>query len=227
MLVHIPNVLTPEQVQMLRARLDGAGDAWVDGRATAGYSGAPVKRNQQIAEHSPIARELGDVILAALERHPLFISAALPNQVYPPLFNRYEGGMTFGSHVDGAVRVLPNGVKLRTDVSCTLFLSAPDAYDGGELVIEDAYGVQQVKLPAGDMVVYPATSLHQVTPVTRGVRVASFFWVQSLVRSDAQRALLFDMDTAIQRLNAGDADAQARRSLVGCYHNLLRLWSET
>ncbi|RQR65108.1 Fe2+-dependent dioxygenase [Burkholderia sp. Bp9126] len=227
MLVHIPNVLTPEQVRMLRARLDGAGDAWVDGRATAGYSGAPVKRNQQIAEHSPVARELGDVILAALERHPLFISAALPNQVYPPLFNRYEGGMTFGSHVDGAVRVLPNGVKLRTDVSCTLFLSAPDAYDGGELVIEDAYGVQQVKLPAGDMVVYPATSLHQVTPVTRGVRVASFFWVQSLVRSDAQRALLFDMDTAIQRLNAGDADAQARRSLVGCYHNLLRLWSET
>ncbi|MXN77140.1 Fe2+-dependent dioxygenase [Burkholderia sp. 4701] len=227
MLVHIPNVLTPEQVQMLRARLDGAGDAWVDGRATAGYSGAPVKRNQQIAEHSPVARELGDVILAALERHPLFISAALPNQVYPPLFNRYEGGMTFGSHVDGAVRVLPNGVKLRTDVSCTLFLSAPDAYDGGELVIEDAYGVQQVKLPAGDMVVYPATSLHQVTPVTRGVRVASFFWVQSLVRSDAQRALLFDMDTAIQRLNASDADAQARRSLVGCYHNLLRLWSET
>ncbi|KVN17760.1 Fe2+-dependent dioxygenase [Burkholderia stagnalis] len=227
MLVHIPNVLTPEQVRMLRARLDGAGDAWVDGRATAGYSGAPVKRNQQIAEHSPLARELGDVILAALERHPLFISAALPNQVYPPLFNRYEGGMTFGSHVDGAVRVLPNGVKLRTDVSCTLFLSEPDAYDGGELVIEDAYGVQQVKLPAGDMVVYPATSLHQVTPVTRGVRVASFFWVQSLVRSDAQRALLFDMDTAIQRLNASDADAQARRSLVGCYHNLLRLWSET
>ncbi|AOK56919.1 Fe2+-dependent dioxygenase [Burkholderia stagnalis] len=227
MLVHIPNVLTPEQVRMLRARLDGAGDAWIDGRATAGYSGAPVKRNQQIAEHSPLARELGDVILAALERHPLFISAALPNQVYPPLFNRYEGGMTFGSHVDGAVRVLPNGVKLRTDVSCTLFLSEPDAYDGGELVIEDAYGVQQVKLPAGDLVVYPATSLHQVTPVTRGVRVASFFWVQSLVRSDAQRALLFDMDTAIQRLNASDADAQARRSLVGCYHNLLRLWSET
>ncbi|KVL97380.1 Fe2+-dependent dioxygenase [Burkholderia stagnalis] len=227
MLVHIPNVLTHEQVRTLRARLDGAGDAWVDGRATAGYSGAPVKRNQQIAEHSPLARELGDVILAALERHPLFISAALPNQVYPPLFNRYEGGMTFGSHVDGAVRVLPNGVKLRTDVSCTLFLSEPDAYDGGELVIEDAYGVQQVKLPAGDMVVYPATSLHQVTPVTRGVRVASFFWVQSLVRSDAQRALLFDMDTAIQRLNASDADAQARRSLVGCYHNLLRLWSET
>lgn len=227
MLVHIPNVLTPEQVRMLRDRLDHADDAWVDGRVTAGYSGAPVKRNQQIAEHTPIARELGDVILSAIERHPLFISAALPNQVYPPLFNRYEGGMTFGSHVDGAVRVLPNGVKLRTDVSVTLFLSAPDEYDGGELVIEDAYGVQEIKLPAGDMIVYPATSLHQVTPVTRGVRVAIFFWVQSLVRSDAQRALLFDMDTAIQRLNASDADAQARRSLVGCYHNLLRIWSET
>ncbi|UEP37195.1 Fe2+-dependent dioxygenase [Burkholderia ambifaria] len=227
MLVHIPNVLTTEQVSMVRDRLDRAGDAWVDGRATAGYTGAPVKRNQQIAEHSPIARELGDVILAALERNPLFISAALPNQVYPPLFNRYEGGMTFGSHVDGAVRVLPNGVKLRTDVSVTLFLSAPDEYDGGELVIEDAYGVQQVKLPAGDMIVYPATSLHQVTPVTRGVRVASFFWVQSLVRSDAQRALLFDMDTAIQRLNASGADTVACRSLVGCYHNLLRIWSET
>lgn len=227
MLVHIPNVLTPEQVRMLRDRLDHADDAWVDGRVTAGYSGAPVKRNQQIAEHTPIARELGDVILSAIERHPLFISAALPNQVYPPLFNRYEGGMTFGSHVDGAVRVLPNGVKLRTDVSVTLFLSAPDEYDGGELVIEDAYGVQEIKLPAGDMIVYPATSLHQVTPVTRGVRVASFFWVQSLVRSDAKRALLFDMDTAIQRLNASDADAQARRSLVGCYHNLLRIWSET
>ncbi|WP_233886465.1 Fe2+-dependent dioxygenase [Paraburkholderia flagellata] len=227
MLVHVPNVLTPEQVRALRVRLDNAGDAWVDGRATAGWSGAPVKRNVQIAEHTPIARELGDMVLAAIERNPLFISAALPNQVYPPLFNRYEGGMTFGSHVDGAVRVLPNGVKLRTDVSCTLFLSSPDEYDGGELVVEDTYGVQQVKLPAGDMIVYPATSLHQVTPVTRGARVASFFWVQSLVRDDTKRALLFDMDTAIQRLNASDADAQARRSLVGCYHNLLRLWSET
>ncbi|CAD6556327.1 PKHD-type hydroxylase [Paraburkholderia hiiakae] len=227
MLVHVPDVLTPEQVHALRARLDNAGDAWVDGRATAGWSGAPVKRNVQIAEHTPIARELGDMVLAAIERNPLFISAALPNQVYPPLFNRYEGGMTFGSHVDGAVRVLPNGVKLRTDVSCTLFLSSPDEYEGGELVIEDTYGVQEVKLPAGDLIVYPATSLHQVTPVTRGARVASFFWVQSLVRDDTKRALLFDMDTAIQRLNASDADAQARRSLVGCYHNLLRLWSET
>ncbi|NLP62718.1 Fe2+-dependent dioxygenase [Paraburkholderia sacchari] len=227
MLIHVPNVLTPEQVRALRERLDHAGDAWVDGRATAGWSGAPVKHNRQIAEHTPLARELGDVVLAAIERNPLFISAALPNQVYPPLFNRYEGGMTFGSHVDGAVRVLPNGMKLRTDVSVTLFLSSPDEYEGGELVVEDTYGVQEVKLPAGDMIVYPATSLHQVRPVTRGARVASFFWVQSLVRDDTKRALLFDMDTAIQRLNASDADASARRSLVGCYHNLLRLWSET
>lgn len=227
MLLHIPGVLTPEQVKAVRERLDNAGDAWVDGRATAGYQGAPVKHNQQIAEHTPIARELGDVVLAAIERNPLFISAALPNQVYPPLFNRYSGGMTFGAHVDGAVRVLRNGVKLRTDVSATLFLSDPADYDGGELVVEDTYGVQQVKLPAGDMIVYPATSLHQVTPITRGVRVGCFFWVQSLVRSDANRALLFDMDTAIQRLNASGADEQARRSLVGCYHNLLRIWSET
>ncbi|MFX1739642.1 Fe2+-dependent dioxygenase [Paraburkholderia sp. A1RI_3L] len=227
MLLPIPDVLTADQVRYVRERLEGAGDAWVDGRATAGYQGAPVKRNQQIAEHSPVARELGDVIVGAIECNPLFISAALPNQVYPPLFNRYESGMTFGSHVDGAVRVLPNGVKLRTDVSATLFLCDPDEYDGGELVIEDTYGVHQVKLPAGHMVVYPATSLHQVTPVTRGTRLASFFWVQSLVRSDTQRALLFDMDTAIQRLNATGADDAARRSLVGCYHNLLRLWSET
>jgi len=227
MLLQIPNVLNPEQLRFMRERLDSAGDAWVDGRATAGYQGAPVKHNQQIDQHSPVARELGDVMLAALERHPLFISAVLPNRVYPPLFNRYEGGMQFGSHVDGAIRLLPNGAKVRTDVSATLFISSPDEYDGGELVIEDTYGVQQVKLPAGDMVVYPATSLHQVTPVTRGARLASFFWVQSLVRSDTQRALLFDMDTAIQRLNSTHADDTARRSLVGCYHNLLRLWSET
>ena len=226
MLLQIPGVLNAEQIRFVRGRLDEAGDAWVDGRATAGYSGAPVKRNQQIAEHSPIARELGDVVLGALERHPLFISAALPNQVYPPLFNRYEGGMTFGDHVDGAVRVLPNGMKLRTDVSATLFLASPEEYEGGELIIEDTYGTHAVKLPAGDMILYPATSVHRVTPVTRGVRVASFLWVQSLVRGDAQRALLFDMDNAIQRLNATEADDIARRNLIGCYHNLLRLWSE-
>lgn len=227
MLLQIPDVLNEEQLRFVRERLDTAGDTWVDGRATAGYQGAPVKNNQQLEQFSPLARELGDVILASLERHPLFISAVLPNQVYPPLFNRYEGGMEFGSHVDGAVRLLPNGAKVRTDVSMTLFLSRPDEYDGGELIIEDTFGVQQVKLPAGHMIVYPASSLHRITPVTRGARVASFFWAQSLVRNDTQRALLFDMDTAIQRLNATQADEAARRSLVGCYHNLLRLWSET
>jgi PKHD-type hydroxylase len=227
MLLQIPDVLNEEQLRFVREKLDTAGDTWVDGRATAGYQGAPVKNNQQLEQFSPLARELGDVILASLERHPLFISAVLPNQMYPPLFNRYAGGMEFGNHVDGAVRLLPNGAKVRTDVSMTLFISRPDEYDGGELIIEDTFGVQQVKLPAGHMIVYPASSLHRVTPVTRGARLASFFWAQSLVRNDTQRAVLFDMDTAIQRLNSTHADETARRSLVGCYHNLLRLWSET
>lgn len=228
MLLHIPHVLDPQQLAHVRARLDAAGDAWIDGRATAGYQGAPLKRNQQIDERAPVAHELGDMILAALERNPLFISAVLPNQVYQPMFNRYEGGMHFGDHVDGAIRMQPRtGAKLRTDVSATLFLTPPGDYDGGELVIEDNYGAHEVKLPAGDMVVYPASSLHRVNPITRGARVGCFFWVQSLVRDDTQRTLLFDMDNAIQRLNASNADEIARRSLVGCYHNLLRLWSET
>jgi PKHD-type hydroxylase len=227
MILSIPGVFSPQDAAALKARLD-ASDSWVDGRATAGYQGAPVKDNRQIAENSPIARELGDVIVGALERHPLFISAVLPNKVYPPLFNRYEGGMRFGSHVDGAIRIVPgHGAKIRTDVSVTLFLTPPEEYDGGELVIEDTYGVQEVKLPAGHALVYPATSLHEVRPVTRGARVSSFFWAQSLVRDDTRRALLFDMDTAIQRLNASNADDAARRTLVGCYHNLLRLWSDT
>ncbi|MEM5436241.1 Fe2+-dependent dioxygenase [Paraburkholderia diazotrophica] len=227
MIVSIPDVLSPAEVAGMRAQLE-ASDAWVDGRATAGYQGAPVKRNQQIAEGSPIALELGDRIIASLERHPLFISAALPNKVYPPLFNRYEGGMHFGNHVDGAIRLVPgSGARMRTDISITLFLTPPDEYDGGELLIEDTFGVHEVKLPAGHAIVYPGTSLHQVRPVARGARVSSFFWVQSLVRDDAQRAMLFDLDGAIQRLNASNGDEAARRTLVGCYHNLLRMWSET
>ncbi|ACC74452.1 Fe2+-dependent dioxygenase [Paraburkholderia phymatum] len=227
MIVSIPDVLSPAEAAAMRAQLE-ASDAWVDGRATAGYQGAPVKRNQQIGEGSPIALEMGDRIVASLERHPLFISAALPNKVYPPLFNRYEGGMHFGSHVDGAIRLVPgSGARVRTDVSVTLFLTPPDEYDGGELLIEDTFGVQEVKLPAGHAIVYPGTSLHQVRPVTRGARVASFFWVQSLVRDDTQRAMLFDLDGAIQRLNASNGDEAARRTLVGCYHNLLRMWSDT
>ena len=228
MLITLPKLLDDQQLQAVRRLLDGAGEAWVDGRVTAGYQGAPVKFNQQIDERSEVAQQCQHIIVSALERHPRFISAALPNLIYPPMFNRYGEGMTFGAHVDGSVRIHPhNGRKLRTDVSATLFLADPADYDGGELQIEDTYGMHSVKLAAGDMVLYPATSLHQVTPVTRGVRVGCFFWVQSLVRDDARRHMLFDMDNAIQRLNQTDADALARRTLVGCYHNLLRQWSDT
>ncbi len=228
MLVKIPNVLTAEQVQLVRARLDAPDAPWVDGRATAGHQGARVKQNRQIAENSPLAAELGDLILAALERHPLFISAVLPQRVYPPLFNRYDGGMQFGSHVDGAVRLLPgSGHKIRTDVSATLFLAPPDSYDGGELLIEDTYGTHTVKLAAGDMIVYPASSLHRVAPVTRGTRTASFFWVQSLVRDDARRTLLYDLDRSIQSLNQQHATHPALVALTGVYHNLLRMWTDT
>ena len=228
MLIRIPEVLTHEQVAHVRGRLDAAAGAWVDGRATAGHQGAQVKRNLQIAEDSPVARGLGTVILGALERHPLFLSAALPSSVYPPMFNRYEGegGMHFGPHIDGAVRLVPGmGMKIRTDVSATLFLSPPEDYDGGELQVEDTYGGHSVKLPAGDLVLYPASSVHRVTPVTRGSRVASFFWIQSLVRDDAQRALLFDLDMAIIRLTQDAAGHEALVSLTGCYHNLLRMWA--
>jgi len=228
MLVAIPQALDASQLHALRALLEAAGDAWVDGRVSAGWQGAPVKHNEQIDERSAVAAECQALVLGALERHPLFISAVLPNEVYPPMFNRYGDGMAFGAHVDGSVRIHPHtGRKLRTDVSATLFLSEPGDYDGGELVVHDAYGAHQVKLAAGDMVVYPATSLHEVTPVTRGRRLGCFFWIQSLVRDDAQRSMLFDLDNAIQRLNRTGADAHARRGLVGVYHNLMRQWSET
>jgi PKHD-type hydroxylase len=227
MLVHIPNLLNSEQLAHFRRQLDADNAPWIDGRVTAGHQGVHVKQNQQIAEGSAPAIELGNIVLAALERHPLFISAALPNRVYPPMFNRYQGGMHFGSHVDGAIRLLPGtGQKIRTDLSATLFLASPDSYDGGELLVEDTYGTQTVKLPAGDMILYPASSLHRVNPVTRGTRVASFFWVQSMVRDDGQRTLLFDLDNAIQRLTATGADEASRIKLTGCYHNLLRMWSQ-
>jgi PKHD-type hydroxylase len=227
MLVHVPALLNHEQLAHFLQQLDAEHAPWVDGRVTAGHQGVHVKQNQQIAEGSPLAIELGNTILAALERHPLFISATLPNRVYPPMFNRYQGGMHFGRHVDGSVRLMPgSGNKIRTDLSATLFLAAPDTYDGGELLIEDTYGTQTVKLPAGDMILYPASSLHQVNPVTRGTRLASFFWVQSMVRDDGQRTLLFDLDNAIQRLAATHADEAARVRLTGCYHNLLRMWSD-
>jgi PKHD-type hydroxylase len=225
MLLTIPQVLTPEQLRHCRKQLAAA--SWVDGRVTAGHQGAQVKDNRQLPENSAVTHELGDLILAALERNPLFISAVLPAVVYPPLFNRYDGGQHFCDHIDNAVRLLPGtGRKIRTDVSATLFLAEPDEYEGGELLIEDTYGVHSVKLQAGDMVVYPASSLHRVNPVTKGVRLASFFWVQSMIRDDAQRTLLFDLDTAIQRLNQSGADARALVQLTGSYHNLLRMWAE-
>ena len=225
MLITIPDVLNVEQIAQARKLLAEA--EWVDGRVTAGYQSARAKDNLQIPEEHPIARQVGATILQALTKNLLFLSAALPLHVVPPLFSRYSGGQSFGTHVDGAVRNLPGtSHRVRTDISATLFLAAPDEYDGGELIIEDTYGVQQVKLAAGDMIVYPASSLHQVTPVTRGARLACFFWVQSMVRNNEQRALLFDLDRSIQRLNAGQGDATARVELTGCYHNLMRMWSD-
>jgi PKHD-type hydroxylase len=228
MVVEIPDALDANAITAIRERLERAGDAWVDGRATAGRQGAQVKRNLQIAEDSRVAHELGDAVVAALERNPLFISAALPHRVYPPLFNRYEGGMHFGTHVDGAVRLVPgSAAKLRTDISATLFLTDPADYDGGELVVEDTHGTHTAKLSAGHMIVYPADSRHRVLPVTRGTRIGCFFWIESLVRDAARRRLLFDLDTAIRRLAAAGADDAARVRLTGCYHNLLRMWAQT
>lgn len=224
MLLEIPGVLSPAQVQRFRARLEAA--PWTDGNVTSGHQSAKAKYNEQVREESAEARELGEEVLQALAASPLFMSAALPKQVFPPLFNRYKPGMAFGSHVDAAIRSHgPTGVRIRTDVSATLFLAPPEEYDGGELLVEDTYGVQRVKLPAGSMVLYPATSLHRVEPVTRGVRLASFFWIQSLVREDAQRALLFDLDMAIIRLTREHAGDPALVGLTGVYHNLLRMWT--
>lgn len=227
MLLTIPNVLTAEQVAHARARLAGAD--WVDGAVTAGEQSTQVKRNMQIPEGSPVARELGDMILDALGASPLFVSAALPLRTFPPLFNRYEGGQHFGAHIDNAIRPVRNTyVRVRTDISCTLFLAEPEAYDGGELVIEDTYGVHEVKLPAGDMVVYPSSSLHEVNPVTRGARIASFFWVQSMIRDDGQRALLFDLDQSVQALTLEHGIGHPTTvKLTGIYHNLIRRWAET
>jgi PKHD-type hydroxylase len=200
---------------------------WIDGRVTAGFQSAVVKDNRQLPENSPAARELGDMIVAALERNPLFITAALPLRVFPPLFNRYEGGASFGAHLDNSIRQIPGTpYRVRTDLSATLFLSAPEEYEGGELVIDDAYGAHAVKLPAGDMVLYPASSLHRVNPVTRGVRLGSFFWVQSMVRDDGQRTLLFDLDMAINKVNQDLPNHGAVVELTNCYHNLLRRFAE-
>lgn len=225
MLIRIPGVLTTDQVAHARNLLDKA--EWVDGRVTAGPQSARAKDNMQLPEGSPAARELGETILAALGKSPLFMAAALPLRVFPPLFNRYTGGQSFGTHVDNAIRQVPGTPhRIRTDLSATLFFTGPDEYDGGELCVEDTYGTQQVKLPAGDMILYPATSLHHVTPVTRGARICSFFWIQSVIRDDGQRSLLFDLDSGIQRLSMDHPDHPSTIQLTGVYHNLLRQWAE-
>lgn len=224
-MLQIADVLSQEQVRTCAAELAGAD--WIDGRVTAGFQSAEVKHNAQVPEDHPAARALGDMIVTALERMPLFISAALPLRVFPPLFNRYTGGQSFGTHVDNAIRqVRGTPHRIRTDLSATLFLTPPDDYEGGVLTVEDRFGVQGVKLPAGHMVLYPASSLHHVTPVTSGARVAAFFWIQSMIRDDARRALLFDLDTAIQGLGRDVPDHAGVVQLTGVYHNLLRQWAE-
>jgi PKHD-type hydroxylase len=225
MLLQIENVLNPEEAAQFRAALEAAD--WVDGRITAGYQSARAKNNMQLPEDHPLAIQLGDAITERLHQHPLFMSAALPLKVFPPLFNFYGGGQSFGTHVDNAIRhVKGTPHRVRTDLSATLFLTNPEDYEGGELMIEDTYGTQSVKLPAGHMVLYPGTSLHHVRPVTRGSRISSFFWIQSMVRQDAQRSLLFDMDLAIQRLSAEAPDHPSAVQLTGVYHNLVRMWAE-
>lgn len=225
MIVHIPDVLDQKQLAHCRETMEHA--AWIDGRATAGHQSKQVKNNLQLAEGGPEHRELGDIIVRALQRCPLFISAVLPHTVFPPLFNRYEAGMGFGLHVDNAVRQTVDGtIRIRTDISATLFLSSPDEYEGGELTVEDSYGCHTVKLPAGDLVVYPADSRHEVASISRGSRLASFFWIQSLIPDKTRRALLFDLDAAIIQLTKDIPGHPTLVSLTATYHNLLRQWAQ-
>lgn len=227
MLLHIPEVLTRDELAQLRRELASA--QWTDGRETVGHQGAQVKHNEQLPDASPLKAQMGRIVLAALERNHLFFSAALPAKILPPRFNRYASGGTYGFHVDGAVMRIGFAEQrehLRSDIACTLFLSEPEEYDGGELIVADTYGEHEVKLPAGDMIVYPSSSLHKVAPVTGGARLASFFWVQSMVRDAAQRRTLFEIDAALARLRQTGADGEAVLQLTGVYHNLLRLWAE-
>jgi PKHD-type hydroxylase len=226
MVIEIPELLSPEETAVLRGELAGAN--WQDGRMTAGHRAAKFKVNEQLAPDDPLAVELGVQILDRLAQTPLFIAAALPLRVLPPRFSRYEGNGAYGDHVDNAIMILPGGREhLRADVSATLFLSAPDSYDGGELVIEDMLGTHEIKPEAGDLVIYPSSSLHRVAPVTRGTRIAAFFWTQSFVASAEQRRLLFELDGAIQDLTADHPDHASIDNLTGVYHNLLRQWSTT
>jgi PKHD-type hydroxylase len=225
MLVTIPDVLTGEELAHIRKVLEST--SWVDGRATAGDQAAKVKNNLQVPIDSPAAQELGQIVLLALARNPKFTTATLPLRVLPPMFNRYDVGMTFGAHVDGSIRTLPSGQRLRTDISSTLFLTPPEDYDGGELVVHDTYGAHSVKLPAGHMVVYPATSMHSVAPITRGSRWGSFFWTQSMVKDDWQRHMLYDLDMSIMSIRSRMSDEDtAVVGLLAHYHNLLRHWTE-
>jgi PKHD-type hydroxylase len=225
MIFQVADVLKPEQIAQARQLLEKA--EWVDGKVTAGHQSTRFKNNQQIPENHPIGKQIGEMILAALGQNQLFITAALPCKVSPPLFNRYQGGETYGTHVDNAIRQIPGTAqRMRTDISATLFLASPDEYDGGELMIEDTFGVHNVKLPAGHMILYPSGSLHQVKPVTRGARLASFFWIQSMVREDSQRTVLLDLDLAIQRLNKDYPEHPSAVQLIGVYHNLLQRWAE-
>jgi PKHD-type hydroxylase len=225
MILAIPNVLTPQQVAEGRHLLETAD--WVDGLVTAGHQANKVKDNMQIPATHPVARQVGETIMKALGQNPLFMAAALPLHFLPPMFNRYTGGQNYGNHIDGSIRQVPGtGHRIRTDLSCTLFFAEPSEYDGGELIIEDTYGSKSVKLPAGHMILYPSTSLHQVTPVTRGTRLCSFFWLQSMIRDNGQRSMLFEMDVAIQRLGTENALHPSVVQLTGVYHNLLRQWAE-
>ena len=228
MLLHLKNLLSKDELRSVQAQL-GDDAPWRDGRSSAGGQALAQKNNQQLAQDSDVARQLQAVVLAAVPRDPLFFSAALPRKIFNPLFNRYGGDANhYGDHIDGAVlRSRTDGQWVRTDISCTLFLADPDSYDGGELVVQDSFGSQRVKLPAGDAVIYPGTSVHRVEPVTRGVRVASFFWIESMVRSDEQRRLLYDMDMSLLRLRAQHGETPETTALTGTYHNLLRMWSNT
>jgi PKHD-type hydroxylase len=227
MLLRIPQALSPDELRQVRHLLQHAD--WVDGRVTAGSQSATVKNNQQLPEDSAAALQARHIVSVALARNPLFVTGALPKTVYPPLFNRYAGDSNaFGDHIDNAIRThAASAQHVRTDIACTLFLAEPDSYDGGELVVQDTYGAQRIKFAAGDLVMYPGTSVHRVEPVTRGERLACFFWIESMVRQDAQRRLLFDMDMAILDLRRAGGDTAEVVKLTGCYHNLLRMWADT
>ena len=223
MLIAIPDLLDDAALARVRGIVESG--EWIDGNATSGHQSALAKHNRQLPEGSAAAREAGEIVLAALQANPTFIAAALPAKVFPPLFNRYGGGERFDTHVDNAVRLGPGGLRIRSDLSATLFLS--EDYDGGELLVEDRYGVQSVKLPAGHMVLYPSSSLHRVEPVTRGERLASFFWIQSMVRDDGARRILFDLDNATRAVAAAQGPGErATIELTGVYHNLLRRWAD-